>query len=66
MPTVNRRESRTCARCSLPLTAVHTSEGKTIEYDIAAWARLCHHPDAGSPLACPSLQPVIKAWLNGS
>jgi len=65
MPTVDRRESRSCARCSLPLTVVHTSEGTTVEYDIAEWARLCHHPDAGSPLACPNLRPVIEDELDG-
>jgi hypothetical protein len=64
MATATRREVRVCPVCSLPLTVVDTGEGKTIEYDINEWARLCHHPDAGSPLACPSLQPLAKSWLD--
>ncbi len=65
MPTTIRREARACPVCSLPLTVVHTSEGKTVEYDIAEWARLCRHPHVGSPLLCPDLQPVAKSWLDG-
>jgi hypothetical protein len=66
MPTTIRREPHTCPICSLPLTVVHTHEGHTFEYDMAEWGRLCHHPDAGSPLACPAVQPAVKGWLNGS
>ena len=66
MPITLRREPRACPICSLRLTVVHTSEGKTIEYDIAEWTRLCRHPQASSPLVCPDLQPVAKGWLNGT
>jgi hypothetical protein len=64
MPTVIRRESRACPRCSLPLTIVRTDGEPTFEYDVAKWGRLCHHPDTGGPLTCPGLQPVVKAWLG--
>lgn len=64
MATATRREARVCPVCSLPLTVVDTGEGKTIEYDINEWVRLCQHPDAGSPLACPSLQPLVRSWLD--
>ena len=66
MPTVIRRESHACPVCSLRLTIIHTDEGATFEYDIAKWSRLCHHPDAGGPLTCPGLQPIVKAWLGGT
>jgi hypothetical protein len=64
MPTVDRRQSRTCPKCSLPITVVSTGEGKTLEYDIAEWQRLCHYPDAGSPLVCPSLKSEVRAWVG--
>jgi hypothetical protein len=64
MPSVIRRESRTCPKCALQLTVVHTTEGTSVEYDIAEWGRLCHHPDAGSPLACPELQTDLRSWLG--
>ena len=65
MPTAIRRETRACPRCSLPLTIVAAPMASpTFEYDVAKWARLCHHPDTGGPLTCPGLQPVVKAWLG--
>ena len=64
MPTILRREARACPICSLPLTVVHTSEGKTVEYDIAEWTRLCRHPDGGSPLMCPALGPQVRRWID--
>ncbi len=64
MPTVIRREARVCPVCSLPITVVLTDEGLTFEYDVAAWTRLCRHPDAGSPLACPAMQSVVRDPLG--
>lgn len=64
MASTTRRETRVCPVCSLPLVRVDTGQDKSIEYDINEWARLCRHPDAGSPLACPSAQPVVQGWLD--
>jgi hypothetical protein len=64
MPTTLRRESRACPICALPLTVVHTSDGATIEYDVAEWTRLCRHPASDSPLVCPGLAPLVKGWLG--
>jgi hypothetical protein len=64
MPTIIRRESGACPICQLPLTVLHTNDGATVEYDVAEWTRLCHHPDSGSPLVCPGLQPLMKTWLG--
>ncbi len=66
MPTIFRREQRACPTCNLPLTIVHTSDGPAVEYDVAEWMRLCHHPNRDSPLVCPSLEPLIKDWLGGT
>ena len=66
MPTVIRRFSRTCPVCSLALTVVHTDEGVTFEYDMTEWVRLCRHPDAGSPLACPAARPIVNDRLGGT
>ena len=63
MSTVIRRETRPCPRCALPLTVVRADATPTFEYDVAKWARLCHHPDTGGPLTCPGLQAIVKAWL---
>jgi hypothetical protein len=63
MATIIRREARTCPVCGLPLTVLHTSDGATIEYDVAEWTRLCRHPGSDSPLVCPSLEPLVKDWL---
>jgi hypothetical protein len=49
----------------LRLVIVHTSEGTSVEYDMAEWARLCRHPNRDSPLACPDLEPLLKEWLGG-
>lgn len=64
MPTTIRREARACPVCSLPITVLHTSDGKTIEYDITEWARLCRHPGAGSPLTCPGLEAQVRRWIG--
>jgi hypothetical protein len=64
MATATRREAHVCPDCSLTLVVVHTADGKTIEYDISEWARLCRHPEGGSPLACPSLQQVAESWVR--
>ena len=64
MPTVIRREARTCPICSLPITVVLTDEGLTFEYDVGEWTRLCRHRDAGSPLTCPAAQPIVRAPLG--
>ena len=65
MPKVIRRQSHTCPKCALALTVLQTEGGITFEYDVAEWARLCQHPDAGSPLACPQMRPVVKNWVGG-
>src|SRR6202521_2564930 len=64
MPTTVRRESRVCPICELPLTVLRTSDGATIEYDVAEWTRLCRHPGVDSPLVCPRLEPLVKDWLD--
>ena len=64
MATIVRRESRACPVCELRLTVLRTSDGTTIEYDIAEWTRLCRHPRCDSPLVCPGLEPLVKAWLG--
>jgi hypothetical protein len=64
MPTIVRRESRACPTCHLQLTILHASDGRTVEYDVAQWMRLCQHADRGSPLACPSLEPLVRDWLT--
>ncbi len=64
MPTIIRRESRACPICQLVLTILHTSEGVTVEYDVAEWERVCHHPDSDSPLTCPGSQDLVKNWLD--
>jgi hypothetical protein len=64
MPTTTRREAQACPICGLHVTITHSPQGKTVEYDMAEWARLCRHPNTGSPLACPGLQPAVKTWLG--
>ncbi len=64
MPTAPRRVPHACPRCSLQLTVVRTDEGATVEYDVSEWAKVCKHPDAGSPLACPSVRQLLKGWLR--
>ena len=64
MTTIIRRESRVCPVCQLPLTVLHTSDGATIEYDVAEWTRLCRHPGSDSPLVCPGLEALVKDWLG--
>ena len=64
MPTVIRRQPYACPKCSLSLTVVHTDEGVSIEYEVTEWARLCHHPSCGSPLACPALESDVRDWLG--
>lgn len=59
MPSV-RRELRACPLCSLSLSVVSDDRGVTYEYDMAEWARLCRHPDSGSPVACPAMQTIVK------
>jgi hypothetical protein len=64
MPNATRRESRACPTCRLRLTILHTSAGTTVEYDVAEWTQLCHHPGSDSPIVCPDLQPLMKTWLK--
>jgi hypothetical protein len=60
MPTV-RRELRACPLCLLSLSVVSDDRGVTYEYDMTEWARLCRHPDSGSPVACPAMQTIVKS-----
>jgi len=64
MPTRTSRSSHVCPKCHLSLTVIRTEEGITVEYDIAEWGRTCHHPSAGTPLACPEVQTAIRGWLR--
>lgn len=66
MPNVTRRVLHACPKCSLSVTVVTTDEGTSFEYDIAEWARVCGHPNSGTPLACPTVQPLLKAWLGNT
>jgi hypothetical protein len=54
-----RRELRACPLCSLSLSVVSDDRGVTYEYDMTEWARLCRHPDSGSPVACPAMQAIV-------
>ena len=72
MPITIRREPLACPICGLKLTVLRANDGAgdgaadgpTLEYDVAEWARLCSHAENGSPIVCPSLQPLLKDWLR--
>lgn len=64
MPNVIRRDTRRCPRCTLVITIMVTDEGTSFEYDITDWVRVCRHPDSGSPLACPSMRPLLQDWFD--
>jgi len=66
MPTAPCRVSHTCPKCSLTITLVTTDKGTSFEYDVADWSRICTHWNSGSPLACPSVRPLLKGWLGSS
>lgn len=66
MPAVVRRELQTCPLCSLALALVSDDSGLTCEYDMTEWARVCRHPDSGSPLACPATRTIREQILRRS
>jgi hypothetical protein len=59
-----RRELRTCPHCLLALTIVSDDRGSTCEYDVNEWARVCYHPNSGTPVACPATQPILEGLLK--
>lgn len=59
-----RSEHWTCPNCALTLTLTHDRDGTTIGYDIEAWARRCLCPERDGPLACPSVERELWAWLS--
>jgi hypothetical protein len=65
MPLV-RRELRACPLCLLTLALVSDDRGLTCEYDVTEWARVCRHPDTGSPVACPATRSIREEILKSS
>jgi hypothetical protein len=66
MPNTARREQIECPVCGLVVAIVENDEAPTADYDMAEWGRLCRHPDRGSPLVCPSLEPLIGGRPGGT
>lgn len=61
---VARHVRSLCPQCAFALTVVHSRRGTTIEYDMAAWGRVCCCAELGTPLLCPCVGAEVWAWLS--